>query len=104
MTPPVDEEGSLRGRAYFLAGTILLACAAAVRVYFSWLNRHGDNADFGVVALMAKHIAEGTNYPVFFYGLAYGGSLEAAAGALFFPLFGATGFAVSLGENLPGRG
>ncbi|HYC54800.1 MAG TPA: hypothetical protein VEL28_07665 [Candidatus Binatia bacterium] len=45
-------------------------------------------ADEGVVGLMGKHIAEGRELPVFFYGQAYLGALEAYCAALAFWLFG----------------
>jgi len=45
-------------------------------------------ADEGVVGLMAKHILEGKNLPIFFYGQDYLGALEAYCAALSFGLFG----------------
>jgi hypothetical protein len=41
------------------------------------------------VGLMAKHVAQGKEFPIFFYGQHYGfAPLEAAAGALGFVIFG----------------
>ncbi len=45
-------------------------------------------ADEGVVGLMGKHIIEGRELPLFFYGQHYLGALEAYAVALGFALFG----------------
>ena len=45
-------------------------------------------ADEGVVGLMGKHIAEGRELPVFFYGQSYLGALEAYCAALSFAVFG----------------
>ena len=45
-------------------------------------------ADEGIVGLMAKHIAEGRELPVFFYGQDYLGALEAYCVALSFVVFG----------------
>ncbi|MFQ5353023.1 MAG: ArnT family glycosyltransferase, partial [Candidatus Binatia bacterium] len=45
-------------------------------------------ADEGVVGLMGKHILEAREAPVFFYGQAYLGALEAYLAALSFSLFG----------------
>lgn len=45
------------------------------------------NADEAVVALMARHILNG-NWPVFFYGQAYMGSLDATLVAAGFAIFG----------------
>lgn len=76
---------------------VLFTAALVVRVYAAWCFRHNLNLDAGVVALMAKHIAEGTAFPVFFYGQAHMGSLEALFSGLFCRLFGVSGFAVCLG-------
>lgn len=78
------------------AGCLLLAGMLA-RLYAAWCFRHVLNLDAGVVALMAKHIAEGGAFPVFFYGQPYMGSFEVLFGALFCRLFGVSGFAVCLG-------
>ncbi|WFB35767.1 hypothetical protein P3T73_16570 [Kiritimatiellota bacterium B12222] len=74
-----------------------LLLGAAIRLYAAWLYRHTINLDAGVVALMAKHIAEGRDYPIFFYGQPHMGSLEAFCSAFFIKLLGANGFAVNLG-------
>jgi len=75
----------------------MLVLAAGVRLFGAWCWRFNLNLDSGVVALMAKHMAEGGSLPVFFYGQAYMGSLEPAVSAFFCKVFGVTGFAVNLG-------
>jgi hypothetical protein len=45
-------------------------------------------ADEGIVGLMGKHILEGRELPVFFYGQAYLGALEAYCAAAVFSVFG----------------
>ena len=40
----------------------------ALRVYGAWATRIITDPDSGIVALMARHIAEGRHIPVFFYG------------------------------------
>jgi len=80
----------------------LLVVATAVRLYAAWALRHTDDPDCGVVFLMAKHIAEGKDWPVFFYGQAYMGSLEPTLSALFCLLLGPSAFAVFLGSALVG--
>lgn len=68
----------------------LLTCLATSVVFKTWLVASGRvpfNADEAVVALMAKHILQGER-PVFFYGQAYMGSLDAWLVALGFALFG----------------
>ena len=86
--------------AIVFAGLLLIG--AAVRLYGAWQLRYNLDPDSGIVALMAKHMAEGLDFPVFYYGQAYMGSLEAMAGALFCFLFGTSGFMVSLGTALIG--
>ena len=80
------------------AGVLILA--VAVRVWAAWAERCITNADSSVVALMARHLAAFKDFPVFFYGQAYMGSLEPLASALMIRLLGATGFAVNLGPVL----
>ena len=47
------------------------------------------DADESIVGLMAKHMMEGKDFPVFFYGQSYGlALLEAGTAAIFFALFG----------------
>lgn len=79
---------------------ILLLIAAALRLYFAWLNRFCVNLDFPVVALAAKHIAEGKEFPLFLYGQGYLGTLEPIISAVFCRLLGTSEFAVSLGTIL----
>lgn len=78
----------------------LLLLGAIVRIYGAWEMRHHLNPDAGIAALMAQHIAAGRDFPVFFYGQAYMGSLEPLIGALFCALFGPSGFMVGLGTAL----
>lgn len=75
----------------------LSTAAVAVRVYSAWCFRHNLNLDAGVVALMARHIAAAREFPVFFYGQAHMGSLEALLSGLFCAIGGVSGFAISLG-------
>ncbi|MBR6022327.1 MAG: hypothetical protein IK066_07905, partial [Kiritimatiellae bacterium] len=75
----------------------LLAAAAALRVAGAWGSRAVTDMDTSVVALMARHIANGTDWPVFFYGQGYMGSLEPAGSALLMRLFGDNGFWLAMG-------
>jgi hypothetical protein len=79
-----------------LAG-VALALGIAARVAGAWATRAISEPDPTVVALMARHLAALKEFPVFFYGQAYMGSLEPAASALAVALLGSTGFAVNLG-------
>ena len=77
-----------------------LALGVAARVAGAWATRAISEPDPSVVALMARHMAALKEFPVFFYGQAYMGSLEPAASALAVRLLGSTGFAVNLGPVL----
>ncbi len=75
----------------------LCVLAIAARIWGAWATRFLVVPDTAVVGLMARHMAALKEFPVFFYGQAYMGSLEPAASALMVRLLGATGFAVNLG-------
>ncbi len=77
-----------------------LALGAVARMGAAWTTRSISEPDPSVVALMARHMAELREFPVFFYGQAYMGSLEPMASALVMRLLGPTGFAVNLGPVL----
>ena len=57
------------------------------------------NSDEAIVALMAKHILQG-EFPIFFYGQAYMGSLDAYLVALGYLIFGQSIFAIRLVQSL----
>ena len=52
---------------------------------WQWNEPNGDEA---VAGLMAKHIAQARDFPVFFYGQSYLGALEPYLNAVLFRLFG----------------
>lgn len=87
---------------YLLLVGLLLLIGIALRVYGAWCYRNSDNSDHGIVALMAKHMAEGRDFPTFFYGQGYMGSVEPAVSALFCFLFGYSVFSVCLGTAFVG--
>jgi len=84
-------------KAWPLIITGLLAIGLGVRIFGAWCLQHSANPDYGIVGIMAKHIAEGRDYPVFYYGQSYMGSLEPMVNALFYRLSGNTSFGVCLG-------
>lgn len=84
--------------AWFFNAVILLAAAA----WKGWLLLWGVvpfNSDEAVVALMARHILQGER-PVFFYGQAYMGSLDAFLVAGSFWVFGQQVWVVRLVQVL----
>lgn len=80
----------------------LLSAAAAARLFGAWAMRFTMDPDYGVAALTSMHIARGGDWPVFFYGQPYLGTLEPALGALFCLVFGVSEFSVCLGTALTG--
>jgi 4-amino-4-deoxy-L-arabinose transferase-like glycosyltransferase len=66
---------------------LVLLLAGAWKIGFLVWNVFPFNSDEAVVGLMARHIQNGA-HPVFFYGQAYMGSLDAFLVALFFWVFG----------------
>ncbi len=81
-----------------LVGVSLLA-AAGFKFALLALNRVPFNADEAVVALMARHILQGER-PIFFYGQAYMGSLDAFMVAAGFRLFGQQVWVIRLVQAL----
>jgi len=66
---------------------LILLTAIAIRLFVIYTKYHSINADNCILGLMAKHILKG-EFPVFFWGQSYMGSLEAFIIALFFFFFG----------------
>lgn len=72
---------------------LAVAVSVAFRAALLWAEAVPFNSDEAVVALMARHILQGER-PVFFYGQAYMGSLDAWLVAGAFRLFGESVLAV----------
>ena len=92
----------VRPGVVFAAVAILALAGLALRAGLAWSARFITDPDCGIVALMARHIVERGERPVFFYGQAYMGSLEPAVSALLGRLFGVSGFTVNMGPALLG--
>ncbi|MFO7534418.1 MAG: hypothetical protein R6X19_01820, partial [Kiritimatiellia bacterium] len=54
----------------------LLLLGLAMRTFGAWVYEFAHTSDHGIICLMVKHMLEGKEFPVFFYGLPYMGSLE----------------------------
>ncbi|NDJ62475.1 MAG: glycosyltransferase family 39 protein [Chloroflexi bacterium] len=81
---------------YGLIGVVVLALIArALLLATGTVSFHSDEA---VIALMARHILEGER-PVFFYGQAYMGSLDAWLVAVGFRLFGESVLSIRLVQS-----
>ncbi len=65
-----------------------------LRVHYLYMADFVIDADEAIVGLMGKHILEGGEIPVFYYGQHYMGSFEALCVALSFAIFGVSSFAL----------
>jgi len=88
----------MKGWVRFLM--LLLIAGAAARIATAWLLQISTSVDHGIPCLMAKHMAEGTAWPAFYYGQPYMGSLEPFISSLFVRIMGPGGFAYNLGTAL----
>lgn len=80
--------------AYMIIACILLALFT--RLLFLLSAYHDINSDEAITGLMARHILFGQDFPVFFYGQARSGSLEALLSIPLFFLFGASVLSLKL--------
>jgi len=71
--------------AIIMFGTLLRVLLAA----FKWPLL---NSDEGIMGIMALHIADHGEHPIFFYGQNYMGALDAYIGASLFKVFGSSIF------------
>lgn len=76
-------------------GVVLLVALASRLAFLFWTD-FAIESDEAVVGLMAKHIAEGRHFPVWYYGQEYMGALEAYVAALFVGVLGPTAAALKL--------
>lgn len=91
--------GDLWGRA---VSWLLLGVGVFYLVWAASAVAYSTSMDYAVVVDMARNMAAGTDFPTFFYGQAYMGSLEPAVSALLCRLFGPSPFCVCLGSALLG--
>ena len=74
-------------RKYWVIYALILLLAAGWKAVLLWMDVFPFNSDEAIVGLMADHILVG-NIPVFFYGQAYMGSLDALLVSFLFNIFG----------------
>src|SRR6266851_9244512 len=82
---------------YELCAAGLIILAVALRIVLVYLGWPGMDSDEGTLGLMALHIAYRGEYPIFFYGQGYMGTLEAYLAAFLYHLFGPSLFVLRLG-------
>lgn len=78
---------------------LILALALGLKAAIILADRVPFNADEAVVALMARHILQGSR-PIFFYGQAYMGSLDAYLVAGGFAIFGQHVWVIRLVQSI----
>ena len=84
----------LRSERICLALVVLLGLSP--RLVLLWAGGWVIDSDEAIVGLMAKHIAEGRPWPIFYYGQYYMGSAEAILAAALFTLFGVSAVCLKL--------
>ena len=82
----------LKTRLYEKLAAIIIAVAALIRLLLISQNWPITNSDESTMGLMALHIANRGEHPIFFYGQHYMGSLEAFLAAGLFHFFGPSTF------------
>jgi hypothetical protein len=87
----------LIARRYPLLAAALILTAVTLRVALLRAGWPGTDSDDSTMGLMAKHILTRGERPIFFYGQAYMGTIEAYLGALMFAVFGVSVFALKCG-------
>ncbi|MGZ3627957.1 MAG: hypothetical protein ACXVDN_09855 [Ktedonobacteraceae bacterium] len=85
---------------YGFLSILIIALATLLRISLIALGWPHSNADEGTMGLMAMHILNKGEHPIFFYGQHYMGTLEAYLGSVFFYLFGISIFSLRLGPVL----
>ena len=81
---------------------LIFALGAIYLVWGAYAAAYSPSMDYAVVVEMARNMASGTDFPVFFYGQAYMGSLEPALSALICLVFGPSPFCVCMGTAIFG--
>ncbi len=76
--------------------TLILLAGLLLRLDFLFANRFVIDSDEAIVGLMAKHILEGRDFPIFYYGQHYMGSLEAFFAAGLFAVVGISSVALKV--------
>jgi len=85
----------LKRRQHVIYLLMLVGSAFGLRIFLAASSWPLLNSDEGTIGIMALHIQQGAR-PVFFYGQAYMGALQAYVAAFLFSFFGAGPFALRL--------
>lgn len=80
----------------------LIVLGTCYLVWGAWTAAYSPSMDYAVIVEMARNMAAGKDFPVFFYGQAYMGSFEPAISAVLCAVFGPSPFNVCMGTALFG--
>jgi len=89
------QEAVVRHRVQLAAAGVIL-CAALVRLALISAGWPGTDSDEATMGLMAIHILRDGEHPIFFYGQAYMGSIEAHLAAVVFAVLGVSVFSLKV--------
>jgi len=89
----------IKKKLYMIWFIGLISVAAGFKIWLIFSDLVPFNSDEAIVGLMARHILRG-DWPVFFYGQAYMGSLEASLVAAAFTLFGPQVWVIRLVQTI----
>lgn len=84
------------------APATLFAIGSFILVRAAWQAAYSPSMDYAIVVEMARDMAAGADFPTFFHGQTYMGSLEPAVSALLCAIFGPNPFWVCMGSALLG--
>ncbi len=90
----------IRISLYGLCAFVIILAASSLRLVLISLGWPLLNGDEAMMTVMAQHISEGKEHPIFYYGQNYLGTLEAYTGALLFKIFGFSVWSMRLGSVL----
>ncbi len=94
-----ENQCAVLDRRRWALGALIVGVALA-RGYAVWTYRHDTSLDVAMTTLMARHMATGERFPVFFYGQEYSGTLESVFGAAVIRVLGDSQCAANLGAAL----
>ncbi len=93
---PSSSPGAATARARAAAAILVTAAVLLRTVVFVWWEQASFDSDQAVIGLMAKHLSEGSAFPLFFYGQNYLLAVQAWMAAPVFLVMGPTVLALKL--------
>ncbi len=90
----------IRINLYELCAFLIILASASLRLTLITLGWPVMNGDEAMMTVMAQHISEGKEHPIFYYGQYYLGTIEAYTGAVLFKFFGYSAWSMRLGSVL----